>query len=264
MRFFQDITLGQYVPGDSFIHRLDPRTKIISLMVMMIVVFSIGTMKGLILPTLFIFVVSLASRMPAGFILRGIRPFIWLFIFTMVIHILLTSGENYFSFGPVNISKEGIIQGFFVSIRLLYLILFSSILTLTTSPLELTKGIEKLSMPFKWFGVPVQDFSIMMMIAIRFIPILMLEAERIIMAQTSRGADFESGNILRRIRSLTPILIPLLMSAFRRADELALAMEARGYRGGKCRTSMKELHIKWADYVAFIITVIFGIMVFLL
>lgn len=236
-----DITLGQYYPGNSCIHRLDPRTKILAVLFYMVMVFlansplSYGILIG------FIVVGAALAKLPAGLLLRSIKPLWIIILLTMVIHFVTDPGEVLWQWKFITITKEGIVLGVKMSLRLVLLLLVSSLMTFTTSPIVLTDGIEALLRPFKKIGVPAHELAMMMTIALRFIPTLLEETDRIMKAQMSRGADFSSGNIMKRAENMLPILIPLFISSFRRADELALAMEARCYRGGEGRTRMHEL-----------------------
>ena len=253
----KDITLGQYFPGDTVVHRLDPRTKILLVLVYIVLTFSIGNFAGYILFALFTAGVILISKVPPKFVLKGIKPIMIFIIITGLFNLFLTPGEPIFTWWIFTITKEGVRFAIFMVLRLFFLILGTTMLTLTTSPIALTDGIERLLSPFKRIGVPAHELAMMMSIALRFIPILMEETDKIIKAQSARGADFESGNIIRRAKSMIPILIPLFISAFRRADELATAMECRCYRGGENRTRLKELKYGHIDGMAW---VTFGIL----
>ncbi|MDP3040603.1 MAG: energy-coupling factor transporter transmembrane component T [Deltaproteobacteria bacterium] len=250
MKFLQDITLGQYMPGDSFLHHLDPRTKFISLLLLMIVTFLIKTFIALALLAAFFLLTLLISQLSWGYVFRGVRSFIWLFLFTAAIHLFFTPGPSLplFPIGFIDITWTGAAKGALVASQLLLAILLSSLMTLTTTPLQLAHGLEKLIYPLKRFRIPVEDFSLMTMLAIKFIPILLGEANRIIKAQSSRGVDFESGNFLRRAKNMIPILTPLFHSIFKRADDLAVAMFARGYISGAKRTHLHELKMRGKDY----------------
>ncbi|MBQ4145290.1 MAG: energy-coupling factor transporter transmembrane protein EcfT [Clostridia bacterium] len=248
----KDITLGQYFPGDTAVHRLDPRTKILLVLVYIVLTFSIGNFAGYILFGLFTAGVILISKVPVKFVLKGIKPIMIFIIITGLFNLFLTPGEPIFSWWIFTVTKEGVRFAVFMVLRLFFLILGTTMLTLTTSPIALTDGIERLLSPFKRIGVPAHELAMMMSIALRFIPILMEETDKIIKAQSARGADFESGNIVRRAKSMIPILIPLFISAFRRADELATAMECRCYRGGDNRTRLKELKYSRVDGAAWI------------
>ena len=245
-----DITLGQYFPGNSLLHRLDPRTKIILLFIFIVGIFIFDTPLSYVALSAGTLLLIYVSRGPFGMMLKSLKPLLWILIFTFGIHLVSTPGETIFRFWVFDITAEGFWQGFFVSLRLVLLILMSSLLTFTTSPLELTDALEMLLSPLKRIGVPAHELAMMMTIALRFVPTLIEETDKIMKAQQARGSDFSSGSILRRIKSLIPVLVPLFISAFRRADELAMAMEARCYRGGIGRTRMKVLHIALLDYIA--------------
>ena len=245
-----DITLGQYYPGNSFVHKLDPRTKILATLVFMVTIFlAEGTLSYALLLA-FVLVVGLVSRISMGLLFKTIKP-LWIIIaLTLIIHIFSGQGEPLWSWYIFHVTREGIVLGIKMSLRLILLLLISSILTLTTSPIVLTDGIEDLMQPFKRLGVPAHELAMMMTIALRFIPTLLEETDRIMKAQVARGADFSRGSIINRAKNMLPILIPLFISSFRRADELALAMEARCYRGGEGRTRMHQLHWSTGDYEA--------------
>jgi len=248
----KDITIGQYVPGNSFVHKLDPRIKILLSLVYIVDLFLVNNFKGYIFIVLFTILVIFISKVHISYIYKGLKPIFILIIFTGAINILMTPGKGtaIFHWNFINIYKEGLILAAFMSIRLIFLIIGTSIVTLTTSPIELTDGIEKLLNPMKKIGVPAHELAMMMTIALRFIPTLIDETDKIMKAQMARGADIDSGNIFNKAKSLVPILVPLFISSFRRADELAMAMEARCYRGGEGRTRMKKLIITSKDYVA--------------
>lgn len=251
-----DITLGQYFPGNSFIHRLDPRTKILATLIYIVAIFFANTPLTYGLLAGFAAVVILVSRLPLGLVFSSLKPIWIIVVLTMLIHMFTAPGENIvYAWKFLKVTAEGLDLGIKMAVRLILLLLFSSILTFTTSPIVLTDGIEKLLRPFKAIGVPAHEMAMMMTIALRFIPTLLEETDRIMKAQTARGADFGSGNILQRMKNMLPLLVPLFISAFRRADELATAMEARCYRGGEGRTRMHELAYSSRDYVAFILVI---------
>lgn len=261
MKFLQDITLGQYLPGNSFLHRLDPRTKFLSLILLMTITFMIrGFQSMALLGGVFFFCLFL-SGLSWGYVFRGARAFLWLFLFTACLHFFFTPGPSlpFFPLGFIDLTWTGVAKGSLVAAQLFLAILFSSLMTLTTSPLQLAQGLEKLLVPLKRFRVPVEDFSMMMMMAIKFIPILLGEANRIIKAQSARGVDFESGNFFQRARNLLPILTPLFHSVFKRADDLAIALLARGYGSGIKRTHLHETKMEGKDY-----GVLAGVVVFLI
>ncbi|MGM0499000.1 MAG: energy-coupling factor transporter transmembrane component T family protein [Bacillota bacterium] len=258
----KDITIGQYIARDSIIHALDARIKIIITTLLIIALFTIDTFMGFGFFTGFILIVVLLSKISVKKVLRGLKPILILVLFTLFIHIFLTNGGRVlWSWKFISIESEGVYTGFFMVSRIFILILFTSLLTLTTSPLQLTDGIEYILSPLKRFGVPASELSMMMTIALRFIPTLLEEADKIMKAQQARGADFESGNLIQRAKSLIPLLVPLFISAFRRADDLALAMESRCYRGGENRTRLHELEFKYYDFVALVLIVILAVAV---
>ncbi|WMJ76585.1 MULTISPECIES: energy-coupling factor transporter transmembrane component T family protein [unclassified Sedimentibacter] len=247
---FKNLTIGQHYPVDSPIHDLDPRIKIIITFIFIISLFLIESFTTYIVVIVFLATSIYLSKVPIKFVIRGLRPILMIILITFVINLLMTPGKILFQAGFIKITEEGLKQAGFMAIRLTLLIMGTSLLTLTTSPIILTDGIEALLNPFKRFGLPAHELAMMMTIALRFIPTLMEETEKIMKAQKSRGADFESGNIMSRAKNLVPLLVPLFISAFRRADELAMAMEARCYRGGENRTRMRQLKITKGDYVA--------------
>ena len=247
----KDITIGQYIPGNSFIHKLDPRFKILISIFFIIDLFLVNNFKGYLYVLIFILATILIANLSLKYIYNGLKPILVLLLITAILNIFMTSGkELIFQWGFISVYKEGLIIAAFMIIRLVFLIMGTSILTLTTSPIELTDGIESLLNPFKKVGVPARELAMMMTIALRFIPTLMDETDKIMKAQMARGADFESGNLISRAKSLIPILVPLFISSFRRADELAMAMESRCYRGGEGRTRMKQLKVTKKDYIA--------------
>ncbi len=256
----KDITIGQYIAGNSIIHRLDPRIKIIITIILITALFFIARFIGFAFFVGLIALIILLSRLPFKRILKGLRPILFLVILTLILHVFLTKGgEVFWRWRFISIEEEGLYTGLFMVSRILLLIMFTSLLTLTTSPLELTDGIEYLLNPLKKVGVPASELAMMMTIALRFIPTLLEEAEKIMKAQMARGADFESGNILKRAKNLIPLLVPLFISAFRRADDLALAMESRCYHGGEGRTRLHELKIESKDIIALFVSIVFGI-----
>lgn len=247
----KDITIGQYIPGESFVHKLDPRVKIMISLLFIIDLFLVNNFEGYLFVLIFIIATVLISNLSFKYIYRGLKPIFAILLITAVLNIFMTSGKELaFSWSFIKIYKEGLIIAALMIIRLVFLIMGTSVLTLTTSPIELTDGIEKLLNPFKKIGVPAHELAMMMTIALRFIPTLMDETDKIMKAQMARGADFESGNLISRAKSLIPILVPLFISSFRRADELAMAMESRCYKGGDGRTRMKQLKIAKQDYIA--------------
>ena len=245
-----DIMLGQYFPGNSAVHKLDPRSKIVLALAFISAIFLAANYTAYVVVGLFICFVTLISGIPFKIILRSIKPLWIILLLTAGIHLFMTPGTPLVEWGPLSITTEGVRQAVQMSARLVYLILISSLLTFTTSPIALTDAIERLLSPLKIVKLPVHELAMMMTIALRFVPTLLEETDRIMKAQMARGADFSSGNILKRGQNLVPILVPLFISAFRRADELATAMEARCYRGGDNRTRMKELKLGLCDVVA--------------
>lgn len=245
-----DITLGQYFPGNSFLHHLDPRAKILATMIFIVAIFFADSLAAYGIVTAFVVLNFVISRLPAKLILKSLKPLWIIIIFTMGIHVFSTPGEIWWQYGILHITKEGVYQGSLMTARLVFLIVFSSLLTYTTSPIVLTDGIEHLLNPFKRIGVPAHELAMMMTIALRFIPTLLEETNRIMKAQTARGANFTSGSLIQRGKNMIPLLVPLFVSAFRRADDLATAMEARCYRGGEGRTRMNELTYTYRDGIA--------------
>ena len=262
MKFLQDITLGHYLPGDSLLHRLDPRTKFLSLLLLMTATFLIRSLPALVFLSFFFLIALGLSQLPWGYVFRGVRSFLGLFLFTALVHLFFTPGPSlpFFPIGFIDITWTGIGKGAFVAAQLLLAILISSLLTLTTAPLRLAHGLEKMISPLKRLRIPAEDFSMMTMVAIKFIPILLEETNRIIKAQSARGVDFESGNFFRRARNLVPILTPLFHSVFKRADDLALAMLARGFVSGRPRTHMHELKMAPRDYLSLAAVLLFFIL----
>ncbi len=246
-----DITLGQYYPGNSILHRMDPRAKILCTMIFIIAIFLARDLVSYGLVTGFIALTIAVSGVPFRMVVRAVKPLWIILLFTMMIHVFSTPGTAIFSRGWITITEEGLKNGTLMTLRLVYLIGFSSLLTYTTSPIVLTDGIEALLVPFKKLGIPAHELAMMMTIALRFIPTLLEETDRIMKAQASRGADFSSGNIWQRAKAMVPLLVPLFISAFRRADDLATAMEARCYRGGEGRTKMHVLSYTTKDFAAF-------------
>lgn len=257
----KDITLGQYYPTESVVHSLDARLKIVLSVAFMVVIFCIGNLFGYIALALFMLFVVKLSKVPFGYMLKGIKPLMFFIVFTAVLNMFLTGGTVVFKLGFLKITYEGIYYASFMVIRIVFLVLATSMLTYTTSPIQLTDGIEALLRPFSKIGLPSHELAMMMSIALRFIPTLLEETDKIMKAQTARGTDFESGNIIRRAKALIPLLIPLFISAFRRADDLAVAMECRCYRGGEGRTKLHELKFGKNDYVALFVFFVFAVFV---
>ncbi|MCL6450391.1 MAG: energy-coupling factor transporter transmembrane protein EcfT [Acetobacteraceae bacterium] len=237
----RNVPIGQFVPGRSIIHRLDPRTKILVVLVYVAILFVANNAYAYALLLAFGLAGLALTRLKPRPVLRGLRSVWFLVVLTVLLNLFMTPGPTLFRLGPLHATQTGAVMGLFMGGRLVLLILATSLLTLTTSPIDLTDGLERLLQPFRRVGVPAHELAMMMTIALRFIPTLVEEADKIMKAQMARGADFMSGNIVRRVRSLVPLLVPLFVSAFRRADDLALAMEARCYRGGLNRTRMRQL-----------------------
>ncbi len=261
MAMFKNITIGQYIPGTSFIHRLDPRTKIIAAFLLIILLFMLRSFIGYGFAALFIFGIIYLSRLPIIFVLRGIRPLLIIILLTLSLHIFMTEGTEILRVWFISITIEGLSRGVMMGLRLVLLVMGTSLLTLTTSPILLTDGIESLLKPLKRIGVPAHELAMMMTIALRFIPTLLEETEKIMKAQMARGADFESGNVFQRAKNLVPLLVPLFISAFRRADDLAIAMEARGYRGGEGRTKFRELKFAMHDVYSIVFVIGFVLII---
>lgn len=254
----RDITIGQYYPSNSKLHRLDPRVKIMCTLFYLISLFLFKSILGYAMATLFLAGVIHLSKVPIKFIAKGLKPIIILLMITVVFNLFLTSGgEVLVQIWKLKITEQGLRTAVYMAVRLIYLIAGSSLMTLTTTPNALTDGIESLLRPLNKIKVPVHEIAMMMSIALRFIPILLEETDKIMKAQIARGADFENGNILQRAKNMIPILVPLFVSAFRRANDLAMAMEARCYRGGEGRTKMKPLVYKGADYGAYATTILY-------
>lgn len=250
----KDITLGQYFPGKSVIHRLDPRTKLVFLVIYIIALFLAGNWISYGLMLAFLITVISMSGVPWKSFFRGMKPLIFILVFTGVLNLFFTKGETpLIAFWVIEIYPEGILRAVFMLARILMLVMGTFLLTYTTSPIALTDGLEALLSPLKKIKLPVHELSMMMCIALRFIPTLIEETDKIMSAQKARGADFESGKLLQRVKALVPILVPLFISAFRRADELATAMECRCYQGGDGRSKMKLLRYKSWDFYAFLI-----------
>ena len=245
-----DITIGQYFPGNSILHRLDPRTKVVLLFFYLVLIFLCKSGLAYGVMTALTAALMLLSKVPMRMMLRSLKPLWWIILFTFDVHNFSTPGEELCKVAFLSVTAEGIVEGFYICLRLVLLICLSSLLTFTTSPLKLTDAMEALLSPGKRVGVPAHELAMMMTIALRFVPTLIQETDRIMKAQQSRGADFMTGSIMKRMQAFVPVLVPLFLSAFRRADDLAMAMEARCYRGGEGRTQMKALKITSIDYVA--------------
>ncbi|MDE7425052.1 MAG: energy-coupling factor transporter transmembrane protein EcfT [Lachnospiraceae bacterium] len=247
----RDITIGQYYPKESGVHQLDPRVKLAGTFVYMISMFCFHRFLGFLFVSLFLGWIIKKSEIPFSYIVKGLKPILFLLVFTMVINALFVDGHIIWSWGILKISVEGIRKAVFMGIRLSLLVLGASMMTFTTTPNHLTDGLEQMLKPLRKLHVPVHEISMMMSIALRFIPILLEETDKIMKAQMARGADFETGGMIKRAKNMVPLLVPLFVSAFRRANDLAMAMEARCYRGGEGRTKMKPLRYQQADYIAY-------------
>ncbi len=253
----RDITLGQYYQEESVIHRLDPRVKLVGTVFFMISLFFFNNLIGYALAAVFLFGIIKLSKVPFRFMVKGMKAIFFLLLITVFYNLFLTKGDVLWQWGFLKITWQGMEIALYMMIRLTLLIIGSSLMTLTTTPNQLTDGIEKLLGPLKIFKVPVHEVAMMMSIALRFIPILLEETDKIIKAQTARGASFESRNLFQKAKALVPLLVPLIISAFRRANDLALAMEARCYRGGEGRTKMKPLKYQKKDVLAYVILVVY-------
>lgn len=253
----REITLGQYYQTDSVIHRMDPRTKIVGTIAFIVALFLVNNMAGYAVAAVFLASAIAISKVPFRFMVKGMKAVVFLLLITILFNMFLTPGETLVTIWKLKITKEGARQAVFMALRLSFLIIGSSLMTLTTTPNNLTDGLEKLLRPLRIVRVPVHEIAMIMSIALRFIPILLDETDKIMKAQLARGADFESGNLIKRAKSMVPILVPLFISAFRRANDLAMAMEARCYRGGEHRTKMKPLSYRSRDLLAYLILAAF-------
>lgn len=253
----RDITLGQYYPADSVLHKMDPRAKLAGTIIYIIALFLAKNIFAYALITLFLIAAIIISTVPFIYIIKGLKAIIFILLFTAILNLFLTPGTEIWHFGILRITHEGVIMAVKMAVRLIFLIIGSSLMTLTTTPNHLTDGLEKALMPFKKVHLPVHEIAMMMSIALRFIPILLEETDKIMKAQQARCADFESGNLLQRAKALIPILVPLVISSFRRANDLAMAMEARCYHGGEGRTKMKPLKYYRRDYIGYMVLFLF-------
>lgn len=253
----RDITLGQYYPEQSVIHRLDARTKILGTLLYIIEIFLVNSFAGFGLVILALGVLIGISRVPVRFIFKGLKAVVFIILLTFVLNLFMFDGTVLWHWKFLTITYEGLYRSCFMALRLILLIIGTSMLTLTTKPMELTDGLEKLLKPFNRFGLPSHEIALMMSIALRFIPTLLEETDKIMKAQQARGADFESGNLIQRVKNMIPILIPLFVGSFRIAQDLALAMEARCYHGGVGRTRMKEIVFSRRDGVAGVLLAVF-------
>lgn len=251
---FKDITMGQFFPAGSVIHRMDPRMKIVLAMAYIALLFLVGTTLGYVMAFALLALAAALSRVPAGYILRGLRPLLFIILFTFILNLVFTPGERVlFRIGLIRVTDQGVRTAVTMAARLMMLVAGTSILTLTTRPLALTDGLESLLRPLRVVKFPAHELAMVMTIALRFIPTLAEEAERIMKAQAARGADFSSGSLVQRARNIVPILVPLFVSAFSRAYDLALAMEARCYNGGEGRTRLRQMKCAARDYIALLV-----------
>ncbi len=253
----REITLGQYYQAESVIHHMDPRTKIVGTIAFIVSLFLANNWIGYVVTAAFLAAVICISKVPFKFMVRGMKSIVLLLLITVIFNLFLTPGTPIMKIWKLTITQEGLRQAIYMGIRLIFLILGSSLMTLTTTPNNLTDGLESLLGPLKLIHVPVHEVAMMMAIALRFIPILLDETDKIMKAQIARGADFESGNLIKKAKNMIPLLVPLFISAFRRANDLAMAMEARCYRGGKNRTKMKPLKYKGRDAAAYLVLVLY-------
>jgi energy-coupling factor transport system permease protein len=260
----EKMIFGRYVPMDSVIHRMDPRSKLLLVFLFVCIVFLANNLLTYILLGLFTFLMLGLSKIPFRFLYAGLKPVVFLVVFTLILHLFLTKeGDLLFKLGWIEIYEEGLRQGIFISLRFFYLILMTSLLTLTTTPIEITDGLETLLNPMKKIKFPVHEMALMMSISLRFIPTLMQETDKIMKAQMARGVEFSSGPIKDRLKAIVPLLIPLFVSSFKRAEELATAMEARGYRGGEGRTKYRQLVWTYIDTIIITLMAILTILLIL-
>lgn len=258
----RDITIGQYYPADSPLHKMDPRVKLFATVIYVITLFCFKGLVGLALITAFLYAVIKISKVPFKFMTKGLKAIVVLVVITSLFNLLATPGDIVFwKWGSLQITDKGIINAFLMTIRLIYLILGTSLMTLTTTPNQLTNGLETALAPLNKIHIPVHSIAMMMSIALRFIPILIEETDKIMKAQMARGADFENGSLMQKAKAMVPLLVPLFVSAFRRAEDLAMAMEARCYNGGEGRTKMKPLKYEKRDYVGYAVVLGFLLLV---
>lgn len=258
----REITLGQYYPADSVIHKLDPRVKLAGTLIFIISLFAFHSVEAYIVATVFLASMIKTSKVPLKFMMKGLKSIIMLLMITVIFNLFLIQGTPVIRIWKLTITKEGIETAVFMAVRLIYLIIGSSIMTLTTTPNNLTDGLEKSLSPLRKIRVPVHEIAMMMSIALRFIPILLEETDKIMKAQMARGADFESGSLIQKAKNMIPLLVPLFISAFRRANDLAMAMEARGYHGGEGRTKMRPLVYAGRDRAAYLILLVYLMIMF--
>jgi len=260
----KDITIGQYYPGDSLLHKADPRVKILMTLVFIVLVFLVNDFMGFLMVFLFTALLVAVSGIPVRYTLKGLKPILVIVVFAAVINIFTVGGTPLFQYGFIRITREGAELAVKTALRLTLLVVGASLVTLTTTPIMLTDGLEKLMEPFRRIGVPAHEIAMMMTIALRFIPTLLEETDKIMKAQAARGADFDTGNLLQRAKSFIPVLVPLFVNAFKRADELATAMESRCYRGSEGRTRMKQLKFTNTDLAIALAMAVFATAVLLL
>jgi energy-coupling factor transport system permease protein len=267
MELKRQITLGQYVPGKSILHALDPRIKLLSSLILMVVVFLVHSVTGYLVMLGVLMLLVIISRIPVRYFINGLKPILMLLVLTVSLQVFFTKGteEPLFQWWVIKIYQEGLVAAIFILLRLVLLVFSSSLLTLTTSPMRLTSAIEFILKPFSYLGLPTAEISMMMTIALRFIPTILEETDRLIKAQSSRGAEFETGNLFKRLQGLIPILVPLFISSFRRADDLAIAMESRCFQVGMKRTQMHPLIFRPVDFLCFglFLTILLLIVLFL-
>ncbi len=252
----RDITLGQFIPGGSVIHRLDPRIKLLLTFVVIVFLFVAGNFIAMGLMVAFVLLAMILSGVSMRLYLKSMKAILFIILFTSILNLFYGSGEPILQLGFIKITLDGVLRAAYISLRIICLVFISSVLTFTTSPTELTDALERLMKPLRYLKVPVHEIAMMMTIALRFVPTLLEETDKIMSAQKARGADLESGGIFQRIRALVPILIPLFVSAFRRAYDLAMAMECRCYHGGEGRTKMKQLHLRRLDFLILTVTLL--------
>ena len=252
----RDITLGQFIPGGSVIHRLDPRIKLLLTFVVIVFLFVAGNFIAMGLMVAFVLLAMILSGVSMRLYLKSMKAILFIILFTSILNLFYGSGEPILQVGFIKITLDGVLRAAYISLRIVCLVFISSVLTFTTSPTELTDALERLMKPLRYLKIPVHEIAMMMTIALRFVPTLLEETDKIMSAQKARGADLESGGIFQRIRALVPILIPLFVSAFRRAYDLAMAMECRCYHGGEGRTKMKQLHLRRLDFLILSVTLL--------
>ena len=260
----REMTLGQYYKADSILHKLDPRVKLLGTLLFVITLFFPKSLLSLGIATAFLILIVKLSKVPVSMMIRGVKPLFIIICFSAIINMISVSGDMLVKIGPITIAKQGLWMAFYLVVRLVYLVIGSSVMTFTTTPNQLTDGLEKGFHFLKKVHVPVHEIAMMMSIALRFIPILTEELDKIMKAQMARGADFETGGVIQRAKNMIPLLVPLFVSAFRRANDLAMAMEARCYRGGTGRTKMKPLKYASIDYRAYVIVILYFVIMMVL